>query len=148
MKSLSVFWRGMVWPQLNRYSVGITRGVSLEGFTCQCWRGRKHRFDPWVGKIPWRRKWQPTPIFFPRILDRGAWRVAVPGVRHDSATEHSHITANYQVTVWQTHLPCWKFHVWDFPGGTGNENPNEGDMGLIPGLAGFHVPQSNWAHTP
>ena len=20
-------------------------------------------FDPWVGKIPWRRKWQPTPIF-------------------------------------------------------------------------------------
>ena len=22
-------------------------------------------FNPWVGKIPWRRKWQPTPIFFP-----------------------------------------------------------------------------------
>ena len=22
-------------------------------------------FDPWVGKIPWRRKWQPIPIFFP-----------------------------------------------------------------------------------
>ena len=29
---------------------------------CQCWRCR---FDPWVGKIPWRRKWQPTPIFLP-----------------------------------------------------------------------------------
>ena len=23
-------------------------------------------FDPWVGKIPWRRAWQPTPEFFPR----------------------------------------------------------------------------------
>ena len=23
------------------------------------------RFDPWVRKIPWRRKWQPTPVFFP-----------------------------------------------------------------------------------
>ena len=23
-------------------------------------------FDPWVGKIPWRRKWQPTPVFSPR----------------------------------------------------------------------------------
>ena len=23
-------------------------------------------FDPWVGKIPWRRKWQPTPVFLPR----------------------------------------------------------------------------------
>ena len=23
-------------------------------------------FDPWVGKIPWKRKWQPTPVFLPR----------------------------------------------------------------------------------
>ena len=22
-------------------------------------------FSPWVGKIPWRRKWQPTAVFFP-----------------------------------------------------------------------------------
>ena len=22
-------------------------------------------FDPWVGKIPWRGKWQPTPVFLP-----------------------------------------------------------------------------------
>ena len=24
---------------------------------------REAQFDPWVGKIPWRRKWQPTPVF-------------------------------------------------------------------------------------
>ena len=24
-------------------------------------------FYPWVRKIPWRRKWQPTPVFLPRI---------------------------------------------------------------------------------
>ena len=29
---------------------------------CQC---RRCRFDLWVGKIPWRRKWQPSPVFFP-----------------------------------------------------------------------------------
>ena len=29
---------------------------------CQCRRGR---FNPWVGKISWRRKWQPTPVFLP-----------------------------------------------------------------------------------
>ena len=23
---------------------------------------KRHRFDPWVGKIPWRRAWQPTPV--------------------------------------------------------------------------------------
>jgi len=28
----------------------------------------RDRFNPWVGKIPWRRAWQPTPIFF-------AWRI-------------------------------------------------------------------------
>ena len=26
---------------------------------------RVQGFDPWVGKIPWRRKWRPTPVFFP-----------------------------------------------------------------------------------
>ena len=26
---------------------------------------RKPRFNPWVGKTPWRRKWQPTPEFLP-----------------------------------------------------------------------------------
>ena len=26
---------------------------------------RRPRFDPWVGKIPWRREWRPTPGFLP-----------------------------------------------------------------------------------
>ena len=26
---------------------------------------RRPGFDPWVGKIPWRRKWQPSPVFLP-----------------------------------------------------------------------------------
>ena len=26
---------------------------------------RKPGFHPWVGKIPWKRKWQPTPVFLP-----------------------------------------------------------------------------------
>jgi len=26
---------------------------------------RRPGFDPWVGKIPWRREWQPTPVFLP-----------------------------------------------------------------------------------
>ena len=26
---------------------------------------RRHRFDPWAGKIPWRRAWQPVPVFLP-----------------------------------------------------------------------------------
>ena len=26
---------------------------------------KRPRFDLWVGKIPWRRQWQPTPVFLP-----------------------------------------------------------------------------------
>ena len=29
---------------------------------CQCRRHERHRFDSWVGKIPWRRQWHPTPV--------------------------------------------------------------------------------------
>ena len=36
-------------------------------------------FNPWVGKIPWRRNWQPTPVFLPGEL-HGAWRATVHGV--------------------------------------------------------------------
>ena len=32
---------------------------------CQLRRRRRHGFDPWVGKLPWRRKWLPTPVFLP-----------------------------------------------------------------------------------
>ena len=35
--------------------------------TCQVRRHKRRGFDPWVGKIPWRRKWQPTPVFLPGI---------------------------------------------------------------------------------
>ena len=31
--------------------------------TCQYMRQKRHEFDSWVGKIPWRRAWQPTPVF-------------------------------------------------------------------------------------
>ena len=33
--------------------------------TCQCRRYKRYRFNPWARKIPWNRKWQPIPVFFP-----------------------------------------------------------------------------------
>ena len=41
---------------------GLPRSRSGKESACQF---RSCRFDPWVGKIPWRRKWQPSPIFLP-----------------------------------------------------------------------------------
>ena len=48
---------------------------------------RRHRFDPWIWKIPWRRKWQPTPGFLPgNPMDRGAWWATVHGVARELDT--------------------------------------------------------------
>ena len=38
----------------------------VKDLTCQCRRHERLRFDPWVGKIPWRRAWQHIPVFLPR----------------------------------------------------------------------------------
>ena len=40
-------------------------GTSGRESACQCRRCKRHGFHPWVTKIPWRRKWQPTPAFLP-----------------------------------------------------------------------------------
>ena len=46
-------------------SNGLPRGCSGRESSCQCRRRRRLRFHPWVRKIPWNRKWQPTPGFLP-----------------------------------------------------------------------------------
>ena len=48
---------------LNSWS--LPGGSSGKEPACQCRRHKRCRFEPWVGKIPWRRKWQPAPIFLP-----------------------------------------------------------------------------------
>ena len=40
-------------------------GTSGKEPICQCRRHKRCGFYPWAGKIPWRRAWQPTPVFLP-----------------------------------------------------------------------------------
>ena len=42
---------------------GFPDGASGKEPTCQCRRHKRFRCNPWVGKIPWRRTQQPTPVF-------------------------------------------------------------------------------------
>ena len=68
--------------------LGFAGGASGKEPGCQC---RRLRLDLWVGKIPWRRKWQPTPIFLPGnpIGQRDLMGYSPWGhrVRYDLATE-------------------------------------------------------------
>ena len=49
----------------SNMSPGFPGGASGKGPACQCSRCKRRGFSPWVGKIPWRRVWQLTPVFLP-----------------------------------------------------------------------------------
>ena len=52
------------WYSVNRSGPRLGQGASLVAQTVKNLpRCQRCGFDPWVGKIPWRRKWQPTPVF-------------------------------------------------------------------------------------
>ena len=44
---------------------GFPRWLSDKESAYQCRRRRRLGFDPWVGRIPWKKKWQPTPVLLP-----------------------------------------------------------------------------------
>ena len=71
---------------------GFSGGSDSKSICLQC---ERPRFDPWVGKIPWRRKWQPTPVLLPvKSHRRRAWWTAVHGVAK-SQTQLSDFTSIY-----------------------------------------------------
>ena len=45
--------------------MGLSRWLSGKESACQCRRRMRGGFDPWAGKISWRRNWQCTPVFLP-----------------------------------------------------------------------------------
>ena len=50
-----------IWRKVVK-SFGPPRWHSGKGPACHC---RRRGFDTWVRKVPWGRKWQPTPVFSP-----------------------------------------------------------------------------------
>ena len=69
MRNFGVKWLG-----------GIPGGASGKELACQCRRCERRGFDPWVGKIPWRRAWQPTLVILPRKSHRERWGYSFRGV--------------------------------------------------------------------
>ena len=64
-------------------------------------------FNPWVGKIPWRRKWQPTPVFLPG--DSSLVGCSTHGRKESDTTEwlHFHFTHGHGCP-----FPHW---LWAWP---------------------------------
>ena len=62
-----------IWAALRAY-IGLSRWLSGKESTCQCRRRKRCGFNPWVRKIPWSRKWQPTPTL--------AWEIQTSFISH------------------------------------------------------------------
>ena len=70
-------------------------------FTCQCQRCKRHSFGPWVRKIPWRRKWQPSPVFLPgkfhgqrSLVDYSPW-----GCKESDMSECTHTHTHTHIAL-------------------------------------------------
>ena len=92
---------------LTVFQRGFPRWRSGRESPCQC---RRCRFDPWVGKIPWRRKWQSIPVFFPgkvhgqrSLVGYGQW-----GWKEPDMTEHAcpHSVSNIFMIIMLDMIVC------------------------------------------
>ena len=82
-------------------------------------RPRRGRFDPWVRKMPWRRKWQPDPVScLENPMDRGGWWGTVHEVAesqtlltvcvctHTNTHTHTHtLKGKAHLRFWSCHFP-------------------------------------------
>ena len=116
VKSLSHV-RLSVTPWTAAHQAPLSMGFSRQEFWCgvplpslitdkesSC-LPRRHRFNPWVGQIPWRRKWQPTLVFLPgeshgqrSLAGYSPW--GHKRVRHNLATKQQ----QKQITFQRPHL--------------------------------------------
>ena len=78
------------------------------------------RFDPWVGKIPWRKEWQPAPVFLPGEFhgQRSLAGYSPWGHKESDTTEHMY-----------THTHTGQWIVTELE--TLNKNETQKDQGLM-----------------
>ena len=78
---------------------GFPDGLSGKESTCQCRRRKRPGFDPWVRKIPWRRKWEILEFWYSclgNLMDRGGWwaivhRVTKSWTQLKRLSTHTHL---------------------------------------------------------
>ena len=75
------------------FIVQLSRWLSGKESSAMPEMHRGCRFDPWVRKIPWKRKQQPTPLFLPG--QRSPWWAAVRGVAKSKTRLSPHIHTWY-----------------------------------------------------
>ena len=57
--------RNIIYDSVGNLGPNVTRWLTGKEFACQC---RRQGFNPWIRKMPWRKKWQSTPVFLPEKI--------------------------------------------------------------------------------
>ena len=65
VKALELKFNGVSWCRFEPCSLQKQLALRTSLALRICLPHERPGFDLWVGKIPWRRKWQPTPVFLP-----------------------------------------------------------------------------------
>ena len=74
LPTTSATWEALHWEGRASLVAQMVKKICLQSRRCT--------FDPWVGKIPWRRDWQATPVFLPgKSHGQRAWRVQSIGLQ-------------------------------------------------------------------
>ena len=99
----------------HSHPLGFLGGAFGKESTCQCRRQKRWRFDPWIGKIPCRRKWQPTPVCLPwkfrEQRSLGAKSLWNHRVRHDWMYIHTHTHTTITTTILHTEHSVGTFNL-------------------------------------
>ena len=129
---------------------GLLRWLSGKESACLCRRCKRPGFDPWVGKISWRKKWKPTPVFLPGEVHgqrRLAGYYSPWGRKESDMTERMHARTH---THTHTHTLSWKGWVFihGLPGNTeASEWTLQSDIleWLMDGHGSHHALLLSWA---
>ena len=90
-----VLWIVLLWTWICEYvfKTMLLLNISPKAKLSQsriCLHCRRPRFNPWLGKIPWRRKWRTIPVSLPGKIpwakEPGVQSMGLQRVRHDRAT--------------------------------------------------------------
>ena len=139
-------WRDEIWSYRQEDRASQV-ALLVKNPACQFRRHTINGFDPWIGKVPWRRAWQPTPVFLPAnsyrqrsLAGYSPWDQSQTGL-----STHTHHAPGAGDST--NHLAFHPPHLSDLSSNNSSSRPNSQtglrthtNKGTVLSLGGFRFP--------